>query len=96
MDNKSEKDLIIDPSCFFETRIEQKEEEKVSNTDLLNFELVRPWKLKFTVIPVDTSALGMVTNRMEIWIKKLGANCTVELLQKGSLLGMVRERRKIL
>lgn len=42
----------------FDTRIEEKEEEKVCNNDLLNFELASFWKLKITIVPVLPGELG--------------------------------------
>lgn len=49
----------------------------------MKFESARLCKLKkVIIIPVVIGALGMATNRMGTWIKKVGINCIMELLQK--------------
>lgn len=59
---------------LFDTRIEQKEE-IVIIYDSVNFELVRLRKLKVTFISVAIRALGIVTGRIEAWIKNIGIDC---------------------
>ena len=45
-DKANKKVVIIDPSCPFDTRIREKEKEKLDNYNQLKYELVRLWKLE--------------------------------------------------
>jgi len=49
-------------------------------------ELNRLWKVETKVIPIVVVALGTVAKGLEKNLKKAGANVTVELLQKATLL----------
>ena len=48
------------------------------------------------VISVVVGALGMVTNRLKEFIRKIGVDVSVGLLQKACLLGTGRILRKVL
>ena len=41
-------------------------------------------------------ALGTITNRTQLWWKKMGVEVKVELMQKTALLGPARILRKVL
>ena len=95
-DKEKKEVLIIDPTCPFDTRIETKETQKLTNYNMLKLELERVWKVKkATIIPIVIGSLGSVTAKIESWIKKVGIECPVELLQKASLLGTARIIRKV-
>ena len=51
---------------------------------------------KVEVIPVVVGALGTITNRTQLWLKKIGVEVRVELMQKTALLGTARILRKVL
>ena len=85
------------PLCPFDSRIAVKEEEKLSNYNELKYELARIWSMKkVTIVPIVIGALGTVTEKIESWIKQIGIDCPVALLQKGCLLGSARIIRKVL
>ena len=89
--------VIIDPSCPFDTRIREKEKEKLDNYNQLKYELVRLWKLKkCSIVPVVIGSLGTVTNKIELWIKEIDIQCQIELLQKAFLLVTSRIIRKVM
>ena len=55
------------------------------------------WKMeKVKVIPVVVGALGPITNRTQLWLKKIGVEVRVELMHKTALLGTARILRKVL
>lgn len=61
------KRLVIGPLCPSDTRIKQKEYEK-----LTRLELARMWKVKkFTILPVVIGFLGIVTHTVKSWKEKI-------------------------
>ena len=72
IDKKSEKCILIDPACSFDTRIEKKEEEKCTNYSEVKYEIAKMWKMKKTEVnSVVIGALETVTKHFEKWIEKL-------------------------
>ena len=59
-------------------------------------EVAKPWNVRPVVIPVVVGALGMVTNQLEGFIRKIGVDVSVGLLQKTCLLGTTRILRRVL
>ena len=97
VDKKAATTQLIDPSCPFDFRISSKEKEKTDNYNELQFEIAKIWKQKeVIVIPVVIGALGTVSTKFESWVKMIGVDCPVELLQKACLLGTARLIRKVL
>ena len=47
------------------------------------------------VVPVVVGALGVVSNRLDAWLEKLGVAIRTGLLQKTALLGTARILRKL-
>ena len=47
------------------------------------------------VVPVVAGALGVVSNRLDAWLEKLGVTIRTGLLQKTALLGTARILRKL-
>ena len=48
------------------------------------------------VVPVVVGALGVVSNRLDAWLEKLGVTIKTELWQKTALLGTTKILRKLL
>ena len=48
------------------------------------------------VVPVVVGALGVLSNRLDAWLEKLGVKIRTGLLQKTALLGTARILRKLL
>ena len=96
-DKANRKVVITNPSCLFDTRIQEKEKEILDNYNQLKYELVRLWKMKkCSIVPVVTGSLGTVTNKIDLWIKEIDIQCQIELLQKACLLGTSRIIRKVM
>jgi len=57
----------------------------------------RLWGIRhLEVVPVVVGALGVVSNRLDAWLEKLGVTIKTGLLQKTALLGRTRILRKLL
>ena len=86
LEKTSRKCLLIDIACPFETRVANKEKEKVEKYQDLRRELHRIWKCSdVKIIPVIIGALRV-----------LNMTCDIELLQKVCLLGSARILRRVL
>ena len=95
--NKIEKTChIIDVAIPGDERVSAKETEKIEKYDELRRELERLWKVKAKVVPIVVGALGTVTRNLNSYLKEIGVNLTIQLIQKSSLLGTARTLRKIL
>ena len=95
---KAEKEcLIIDIAVPGDTRIKQKEQEKIGKYQDLKREIARLWRLrKVSVIPVVVGALGCVTKEAEHYVEKIGIKIRTEVIQTTALLGTARTLRKVL
>ena len=73
----------------------KKEEEKVEKYKDLRQEIIRLWKMKkVIVIPIVIGALGAVTSRLNEWLRRLDITVQAEHLQKTTLFGTSRIRRR--
>ena len=74
--NKKEKTCqIIDVVCPFDTRVKQKEEEKLDHYNELKYQILKMWKdevKKVAIIPYVIGALGVVSKRFKSYIAALG------------------------
>ena len=62
LDKKDRKCLIVDVACPFDTRVEEKEREKITKYQDLKWEIKRIWQCKeVKVIPVVIGALGTIS-----------------------------------
>ena len=95
--NKKEKTCqIIDVACPFDTRVKQKEEEKLDHyNELKKYQILKMWK-KVAIIPVVIGALGVVSKRFNSYIAALDFDPGVQPLQKACLIGTARIVRKVL
>ena len=95
--NKIEKTShIIDVAIPGYERVLAKETEKIEKYDELRRELERLWKVKAKVAPIITDALGTVTRNLDSYLKEIGVNVMLQLIQKSALPGSARILRKIL
>ena len=60
--------LIIDFAVPFDTRIRDKEAEKIIKYQDLVRELRKIWKLRMEVIPVIIEALGLISHTLDDWL----------------------------
>ena len=88
---------IIDIAVPNDVRVGNKEQEKVEKYQDLRREIAALWGMKKTeVIPIVIGALGMISKKLDMWIKKIGVNIKTEALQKSTLLGTARILRRTL
>lgn len=87
---------VIDIACPFDTRVLEKEQEKMEKYQELKREIGKIWSCrKVTVLPIVIGALGTFSKNLKTSLKKIGLDCTL-LLQKASLLGTARILRRTL
>ena len=97
LDKVERKCLIIDVACLFDTRVKDKEKEKIENYQDLKRKLRRIWKLRtVTVVPIMIGTLGTVSIDIEKWLAEIGVTCRLESLQRACLLDTARILRKVL
>ena len=74
-----------------------KEQEKIEKYNLLKDEIARLWQMKkVIVISLIVGALEIITTKFEKYIKNLGTEIKIKLVQKSALLGTARIIRKVL
>ena len=75
----------------------EKEGEKIEKYHNRKREIRTLWGIRhLEVVPVVVGALGVVSNRLDAWLEKLGVTIRTGLLQKTALLGTARILRKLL
>ena len=77
---------IIDVSCPFDTRVVEKEKEKLDRYQDLKWELKRIWNCReVKVVPIVTGALVTVSNNFQMWLNQVSQNIYFGTLQKAGL-----------
>ena len=98
--NKKEKSCqIIDVACTFNTRVKQKEEEKLEHYNDLKYQILIMWKdevKKVVILPVVIRVLGVVSKNFKNYIAALDFEPGIQPLQKACLLGTAKIVRKVL
>ena len=88
---------IIDVAEPNDSKVNAKEQEELEKYQELQSDVARLWKMnKVEVIHVAVGALGTITNRTQLRLKKMGVEVRVKLMQKTALLGTARILRKVL
>ena len=78
-------------------RVEGKELEKLEKYQLLKDEIAKVWRVrKVIVVPVVIGALGAVSVNFKEYMKRIGVNVRLEVIQKTALLGTAKILRKVL
>ena len=78
-------------------RVGSKEQEKIEKYQDLRQEIAHLWGMKkVQVIPIVIGALGMISQKLETWLGKIGVSIRTETLQKSTLLGTARILRRTL
>ena len=86
----------MDIGSPWDHRVYEKEGEKIEKYQDLKREIGRLWGIRhLEVILVVVGALGVVSNRLDAWLEKLGVTIRTGLLQKTALLGTNRILRKL-
>jgi len=82
---------LIDVACPFDTRVVDKEREKIEHYNDLKFEIKRIWNCKeVKVIPIVIGALGTISKSSKRWLDNVNKNVFFGTLQKACLLGTAR------
>ena len=78
-------------------RVEGKELEKLEKYQLLKDEIAKVWRVrKVIVVPVVIGALGAVSVNFKEYMKRIGVNVRLEVIQKTALLGTAKILRRVL
>ena len=86
VEKKDKKCQIIDFAVPYDTRVDEKEKEKIQKYQELARELKKLWKKNVKVTPVIIGALGTTPSRLPILLKEIGINTKIVELQKTVLL----------
>ena len=77
--------------------MKDKELEKLEKYQLLKDEIAKLWRMrKVIVVPVVIGALGAVSGNFKEYMKRIGVNVRLEVIQKTALLGTAKILRKVL
>ena len=97
VDKRCKEVKIIDIAVPGDSRVKEKELEKIEKYQMLREEIRRLWQVSnVTVIPVVVGALGVISDKFERYIKKLDVKIAMEVIQKTALLGTAMLLRKVL
>ena len=79
MDKIKRKVQIIDIACPFDTRVLEKENEKITNYQDLKWELKRIWNCQeIEMIPIVIGALGTISKKHFDWLEKVSTMFILE------------------
>ena len=97
VDKMNKEVKIIDIAVPGDSRVKEKELEKMEKYQYLREEIGHVWQMRSaTVVPVVIGALGVISDKFEKHIKKLGVKIAIDVIQKTALLGSARILRKVL
>ena len=96
VEKKNNKCQIIDFAVPFDTRVDEKEKEKIFKYQDLARELKKLWNKKVKVIPVIIGALGTAPKALPKRLKEIGIATRIVELQKTVLLQSARILRQVL
>jgi len=96
VEKKGNKCQISDFPVPYDTRVDEKEKEKIQKYQDLARELKKLWNKNVKVIPVIIGALGTTPSRLRKRLKEIGINTKIVELQKTVLLHSARILRKVL
>ena len=90
-DKKEREVVIIDAAILGDERVKDKELEKLEKYQLLKDEIAKVWRMrKVVVVPVVIGALGAVSVNFKEYMKRIGVNVRLEVIQKKELLGTAK------
>ena len=96
VDKENRSCQIIDFAVPGDSRIEDKEKEKIEKYQDLARELRRIWNLRVKVIPLVVGSLGAIPKQFGNRLKDIGITAEIGQVQKTVLLGTARILRKVL
>ena len=87
---------MLDIAIPDDSRIKDKQQEKIKKREELKEEIERLWSMKkVTVIPIMIGALGCVSQRFDSYMEQIGIVAQLQVIQKTALLGIARILRMI-
>ena len=91
--HKKEREVvIINVAIQGDDRVEDKKLEKLEK-----YQLLKVWRMrKVIVVPFVIGALGAVSVNFKEYMKRIGVNVRLEVIQKTALLGTAKILRKVL
>ena len=95
VDKKERSCKIIDFAVPGESRIEEKEKDKIEKYQDLGRELQKIWNVKVKIIPLVVASLGAIPKQFG-FKKQIGITTERAQVQKTVLLGTARILRKVL
>ena len=96
VDKKEKSCKIIDFAVPGDSRIEEKEKDKIEKYQDLERELQKTWNIKLKIIPLVVGSLGAIPKQFGNRLKQIGITVGTAQVQKAVLLGTARIVRKIL
>ena len=87
---------IIDFAVPGDSRIEEKEKDKIEKYQELGRELQKIWNVKVRIIPLVVSSLGAIPKKFGNRLKQIGITAGTAQVQKTVLLERARTLRNVL
>ena len=76
--------------------MKDKELEKIEKYQLLKDEFAKVWRTWKVIVVFVTGALGAISVNFKEYVKRIGVNVRLEVIQKTALLGTAKIPRKVL
>ena len=96
VDKKERSCKIIDFAVTWDSRIEEKEKDKIEKYQDLGRELQKIWNIKVKIIPLVVGSLGAIPKQLRNRLKQIGITTGIAQVQKTVLLGADRILGKVL
>ena len=96
VDKKERSCKIIDFAVPGDSRIEEKDKDKIEKYQELGRELQKIWNVKVKIIPLVVGSLGAILEQFGNKLKQIGITAGTAQFQKTVLLGTARILRKVL
>ena len=96
VDKKERSCKIIDFAVPEDSRLEEKERDKIEKYEDLGRELQKIWNVKVKFIPLVVDSLGAIPKQFSNTLKQIGITAGTVQFRKTVLLGMARILGKIL
>ena len=96
VDKKERTCKIIDFAVPGDSRIQEKEKDKIEKYEKLGRELQKIWSVKLKIIPLVAGSLGAIPKQFSIRLKQIGITLGTAQVHQTVLLGTARILRKVL
>ena len=96
VDNKERSCNLIDFAVQGDSRIEEKEKDKIEKYKELGRELQKIWNVQVKIILSVVGSLGAIPKQFSNRLKQIGITAGTAQIQKTVLLGTARILRKVL